>query len=239
MNDEDKLKPPEEGIGDYLHVAVSGGLSLIPGVGGIMDKIFSTFVKTPLQKNLEEWRNNVSFRLAELGKSCQISLERLGNDPDFTTVFIQATMVAMRNHQKEKHASLRNAVINSACKIDIDVDMQLTFIRFIDELTPTHIKLLVFLIELNTNYWKRDYDELNIKFCETNDLKISFDHFMLLWGDLKNRVLIYSEIHTYGAGFQNGDSFPLKMPEPGLKIEVTELAKDFLRYIQNEVELGK
>jgi hypothetical protein len=54
----------------------------------------------------------------------------------------QATQIAMRSHQEEKLEALRNAVRNSALAGAPSDDLQLMFIRFIDELTSWHLRIL-------------------------------------------------------------------------------------------------
>lgn len=62
----------------------------------------------------------------------------------FVTAVAQATQVALRTHQDEKLASLKQAVIHSALPNAPTEDQQLLFLRFVEELTPWHLRLLGF-----------------------------------------------------------------------------------------------
>lgn len=57
---------------------------------------------------------------------------------------IQATLIAIKTSETEKRELLRNAILNISQKINIDKDMQTTYLQLIDELTPTHIKILTY-----------------------------------------------------------------------------------------------
>jgi hypothetical protein len=48
----------------------------------------------------------------------------------------------MRTHQQEKIAALRNSVKNAALRHAPDENLQLMFLRFVDEFTPLHLRVL-------------------------------------------------------------------------------------------------
>jgi hypothetical protein len=70
------------------------------------------------------------------------TIEDLSKDDAFVTVMLNATAAAMRTHQKEKLEALRAAVVNTAMGLAPDEHTQLTFIRFVDELTALHLRIL-------------------------------------------------------------------------------------------------
>jgi len=56
---------------------------------------------------------------------------------------------------------LRQAICNSARGLDIGEDLQLLFIRFIDELTPSHFVLLRFFREKEQEFKELEsYEQL-------------------------------------------------------------------------------
>lgn len=55
---------------------------------------------------------------------------------------MQASQMAIRNHQKEKLRALRNAVLNSALPNPPQEDEQMIFLRLVDQLTPWHLRVL-------------------------------------------------------------------------------------------------
>jgi len=63
------------------------------------------------------------------------------------TVAMQATQIALRNHQEAKLEALRNAVLNAALPNPPQEDEQMIFLRLIDQLTPWHLRVLSVLDE--------------------------------------------------------------------------------------------
>jgi hypothetical protein len=86
-------------------------------------------------------------------------LERLEDNPLFTTMLTQAYRVAIRNHQEEKLEALRNAVVNCACRIDVEEDLQLLFLDFVDSLSPLHVHILDYYYFRNPMTWWDDFIE--------------------------------------------------------------------------------
>ncbi|MGD1698652.1 hypothetical protein [Dapis sp. BLCC M229] len=64
------------------------------------------------------------------------------DNPTFQTTFKKAIRIAECEHQQEKLEALRNAVLNSAIPNSLKDDIQAIFLKWIDELTVSHIKLL-------------------------------------------------------------------------------------------------
>ncbi len=69
-------------------------------------------------------------------------MEDLSENEAFVTMVLQATQVAVRNHQEEKLEALRNAVLNSALPNAPDDDIQLIFLNLVDGLTTWHLRVL-------------------------------------------------------------------------------------------------
>lgn len=68
--------------------------------------------------------------------------EKLSQNETFVTMALQATQIALRNHHEEKLSALRGAVFHSALPNGPEEQLQLMFLRFVDELTPTHLAML-------------------------------------------------------------------------------------------------
>lgn len=79
--------------------------------------------------------------IEELKKRVGSVEENLSNNEVFVTAALHANQIAQRTHQEEKLLALRNAIQNSAFS-NIDENIQLMFLRFIDELSPLHLKIL-------------------------------------------------------------------------------------------------
>jgi len=137
---------PKIGTGDVAHTAARTGLSLIPVVGGSAKEIFNVIIAPPLAKRQAEWMEKVVEKLKELEKTVEdFKIENLSENENFITIVTHATLIAIRNHQKEKLEALRNATLNSALSPMVEEDLQLLFLNCIDELTPWHMRVLKFL----------------------------------------------------------------------------------------------
>jgi hypothetical protein len=113
MAEKEQSHIPKGTTADAAHALLKGALSGIPVAGGILAEFFS-LVLTP----------------------------QLGDNPAFITTVMHATQVALRTHQQEKLDALRNAVMNAATGNTPEEDLQSLFLTFIEEFTPTHLRIL-------------------------------------------------------------------------------------------------
>ncbi len=68
----------------------------------------------------------------------------LESNEQFISAVLQTTVLAVKTHQEEKLEAFRNAVLNSVLPGAPDEYEQMTFLRYVDELTPLHVQLLSF-----------------------------------------------------------------------------------------------
>jgi hypothetical protein len=151
MPNEEGIEKPKAGVADAGHLTARTLLSLIPGVGGAAKELFNTVIAPPLQKRQWEWMETIANRLSELEKTFEgFKVENLLSNDNFISSVFYATSLAIRSHQKEKIEALQNAVINTALNIAIEEDLEHMFLNFIDELTPSHLKVLKYFETLNS-----------------------------------------------------------------------------------------
>jgi len=235
-----KFSPPKRTADDIDHIVAKNMLSpiLAPiwGANSLFEYIFSS----PLEKRKNEWMDYVGgFLQQNFGDN----LENLASNEKFITIFIQATRVAAQNHQEEKLESLRNAVVSSVYTQDISEDLQLTFIRFVDELTPSHILLLKFFVKFEHEIAKlKSYPELFSFFHGHYEYSNALyqDEFKMFVSDLNNRGLVrisqdigdFDDIYEASSILleETNDSLP--------RILITNVAKDFIRFI-SEIDSPK
>ena len=148
---------------------------------------------------------------------------------------LQATLTAIRSHQKQKLRALHNAVINSAVGIEIREDFQLILIRYIDELVPSHLTLLEFFNENQRELGHlRSYEELYQEVVKAKVDVISRDEFKLLCGDLSIRglVRISRDIDDFKDVYEGPGLLAIESPRDDLPIlKATELGRELLKYI--------
>ena len=227
---ENELKPPKRTKTDIAQALVKAGISTLPVTGAVAAELFDLVIAPPLQKRKVEWMNRIAERLMELEKKVDgFKLESLGGNDLFVTIVTHATIVALRNHQREKLEALQNAVVNSALGIGIDENLQLMFLDFVDSLTPLHLRILVYFED--PAKWLGAH---GIKFDVTmggagHGLEAAFP-------ELKGQRNIYDQIvqDLFNRGLLNFDKNGLHtmMTASGILAQrTTDLGRNFLRFI--------
>ena len=125
-----------------------GGASAV--FGSLMNPIINDRREDYFQKLLNDYE-----RLTK--KIDGFDFEKIIREPKVVDAIIQSSLIAIKTHQEEKRALLRNAVLNISQGINIEDDMQTMYFQWIDELTPTHIQLLSFFNE--PSKWKNSNRE--------------------------------------------------------------------------------
>jgi hypothetical protein len=134
-------------IAAFLAAASSGPAApLAAGGAALVMELFSATFGPPLEKRRDQWIESLYEKLKELETKIDgFTIDNLAENEVFITTLINATQIAIRSHQKEKHDSLRNTVLNAALPNSLDEELQLLFLSFLDNFSATHVRLLNFL----------------------------------------------------------------------------------------------
>lgn len=147
--------PPEPAVADKLITALRAAVSLIPVAGGTITELWTGFFSSPLAKRREAWLRELAISVIALQKVIpDLSFEALQQNDNFINAVLSASSVAMRNHQKEKLEALRGAVVSSVLRRDLDEDLQAMFMRYVDELTRWHLRVLSAFHDPNAHFRK-------------------------------------------------------------------------------------
>jgi hypothetical protein len=139
----DLREKPRRSAGDVGHALAKGLVGAVPIAGSTAAELFALIVAPPLEKRRERWLEEVASAVQELREKIKdLTPEKLSQDDRFVTTLLHATQVALRTHQKEKLDALRNAVGNSAVGNTPEEDLRSLFLNFIEEFTPTHLRIL-------------------------------------------------------------------------------------------------
>jgi len=131
---------------DHIHKATKVGLNFIPIAGGALAEIFETVFSAPIDKRKEEWLKRLAVTIDELCEKVEgLTPEKLSNNPEFISIYLQASNIAIRTHQEEKLNMLNIAVKNSVIQENLDESKKMIFLRLVDQMTPLHIKVFHFL----------------------------------------------------------------------------------------------
>jgi hypothetical protein len=238
MSEAPELLVPASGGTDHLHAAVRATLAAIPFAGGGAVEVFNAILTPPIEKRRNQWMENVSRAIGTLCQHNAAIVERITGDEQFQSVLIQATWVAIRNHQQEKLDALRNVVLNSAEGTNFSVDRQLLFVRYIDELTPSHLQVLREMIATQTTISNAEsYQDLLDQLAPRMAEPTTPTFFKLVCVDLQSRGLIRisREVSDFPGLFEQG-MILLEQHTEGPRLLVTDLGQDFLSHVTRNHE---
>ncbi|MGD1714879.1 hypothetical protein [Dapis sp. BLCC M172] len=178
---QEKLELLKQGNSkDKNYNAKKALVSAIPAVGSLAVTFYENYIKEPSSQRLHNFLEGLVQELLAL--KAQIDGVSFDN-PTFQTTFKKAIRIADGEHQQEKLEALRNAVLNSATPNCPRDDIQAIFIKWIDEFTVSHIRLLRML------HYIDNYNEAkilaNLPYLEKN--RIFYNQILL---ELTNKGLI-------------------------------------------------
>ena len=219
MTDKQKYSPPEKEAPDHIFTFVRAMVSAIPVIGGPGVELISSLLSAPIEKRKLQWMGDIAEAIRDLEQNSSINLKLLKNNDVFIDTVLNATQIALRNHQEEKRRALIKTIKNSAFP-DPDRTFIQSALNFIDSLTPWHIRVLKFLS--SPKRWEKDqnrkigrilgmdlYDLLDQAFPELRDHR---DIEIQVVGDLFFRELI--NIHpTLSPGAKGLDMYDHLMRE--------------------------
>jgi hypothetical protein len=229
----DAYDPPRAVTGDRAYAIAKGAVGAIPVLGGVIAEVFGMVLVAPLERRRDEWMERVANALRRLEERQPGRLEALSGDPTFTSVLLQATQAAYRSHREEKTRLLLNAVRSGAEGIDVGGDLQMTFVRYVDEMTPTHVFLLRVLAEHEPELRAQDsYQALYDVFVGHSGLQPTKDQFHLLIDDLRSRMLLrLARSFQDFEDVQQASYMVLESDDKNPFFRVTELGRQFLTFV--------
>jgi hypothetical protein len=145
-------KVPEPGRADHVYdaadIALIGTVGLVPFVGPALAKVFEVAVQRPVAKRQTEFLKELLAETQRLAASvAAFAPDRLASNETFVSAVALAVRAASYTQHDDKRTALRNVVLNTARLVDPDEDLVFMFLRFIDELTPIHLRLLDYLAD--------------------------------------------------------------------------------------------
>lgn len=141
------LTPPQSSTADEVADTgkrlVRAAAGAVPVAGPLLAEIADKLIRLPLERRRAAWERDVAAALEEvLARRTDLDMDALGRDESFVTTVHRATDIAMRTHLEAKREALRNAVVNAALPSAPPEERQAEFLRFVEILTPTQLRLL-------------------------------------------------------------------------------------------------
>ena len=220
--------PDKKSKGDYAMIALKAGVSAIPVVGGPAAELIG-LINTPLETRKVVWLNDVAEKLKDLeGKIDNFSLSELQENHEFITILTHASQIAIRNHEEEKLNALRNAVINTAKKIDVGGNLRIMFLSYIDLMSPWHLHILDYLKNPKEACFVHGVDPN--KYSMGGPSTLLEDCFLELRGKREFYDLIYSDLASKGLVLSGGLHGTMSVGGMSQK-RTTNMGDNFLRFI--------
>lgn len=136
---------PKKTRGDHQLSALKVAVSAVPLVGGPAAQLLSEVLTPPYVKRWEAFSAALAQRVEDLIEKVDgLSQSSLSENDRFVTAVFRAIRIAAHTHQREKHEALLNAVQNTVL-IDLSDDLVEVFLSYIEDLTPTHLRILAVL----------------------------------------------------------------------------------------------
>lgn len=227
------IEPPiDEGESRDLAI-VKVVLGLVPHVGGALAE-FVGLTQNTLAKRQEAWMVEISNAVNELHNRAGISVQDLMHNDAFVSFLLRSTDIALRNHQREKFVALRCALVSVAMPEQSSDDLAFQFLRYIEELTVTHLAILeaislhhVVFGQIKT--MQAVYEELNRNNVLTQDKHV----FRSFLNDLNARGLLHSsDLQDYEEYESKAGYIALETSDRH-SLTVTPLGHRFLQFISS------
>lgn len=226
------IEPPSNQAMEVSAALAKGIISAVPGVGGVLSELGNLFLN-PLERRKQRWMTEVSAALNEIAERFAILPVELEHDDRFTTFLYQATLAAFKTHQAVKLGALRNSLVNSVAPTQFDLDIGIQYLRYIDELTPSHLLLLATLEEHVSSYAAfTSLEELHTALVTDSGVVLERSIMRAFLQDLEARFLIrlgdLAELPEYATK----KSMELREESAIRSIEVTAQGGNFLSFIR-------
>lgn len=147
MNEHDLPDLPSEksGARQVAEKALEAASGSVPFVGGSLAVILAHAFSHSYEKRLRAWMEQLADVVQELiDRVDDLEVGSLSEDDGFMDAVATATRIAEKTTSEAKRAALQNALLNIGTGAVADVDKRAVYLRYIDELTPSHMVLLDF-----------------------------------------------------------------------------------------------
>jgi len=222
---------PQPTEADAAQAIARAGIAAIPIIGGPINQLLSLVLAPAVARRRDEWFKELADALEDMEKRVAgLKLEDLVGNEAFVSATIQATVIAIRTHQREKRKYLRNALLNIAKGVTPDEIKQQFFLNAIEAFSVAHITALNVI--WRGGGLKIAWDENSIPILQRTygaaigisapDVKGQMALIGAILADLRNR------------GFSNLAGPDLAFPQGGT---ITNLGIEFLNFVLSPADL--
>lgn len=128
-----------------VEVASEGAVGAIPFVGSLLAATLAAFFSATQENRTREWMAEMAQVVeALIDRMEDLEAQDLADNPVFYDAAVATARIATATSAAAKHEALQNALFNIGIGDGLDSDKRAIFLRYVDELTPSHIALLRF-----------------------------------------------------------------------------------------------
>jgi hypothetical protein len=118
----------------------------VPFAGGVLSVKYAQAFRRADERRYAVWQQQVTEALEVLMKRVDgLSEDALMESDEFVDALATANRIAERSSAEEKRRALQNVLVNIGEGRAPDRDKRSIFLRYVDELTPSHMVLLDFM----------------------------------------------------------------------------------------------
>jgi hypothetical protein len=221
------IEAPQSPKTEAAIALLKAAVSELPG-GTIAAEVLGLF--NPLEKRKQKWMEEISEAVNEIRASIGRTPQDLEQDSNFVSFLYQATAIAIKNHQRAKLGALRNALVSVAAN-QVQEDVGFQYLRYVDELTSSHLVLLAALANANLTQCK----SIDLVYaCVAQFLPASIDRlsFRMFLQDLDSRFLVrINDLEDFPEYASTASYIALESSE--IKpLEVTQLGQSFIAFVK-------
>jgi len=237
----EELQPPEETTNDKLYNLLKGTIGVVPYAGSIAAEVFGIFVASPIDKRRQKWAELVISKLKELEETkTSLNIDDLKENEEFISFLMEASEIALKSHQTEKINALRNSIGNYFKNDSLEFDKKISFLKVVEQITPTHLKILLFISKNEELLGKQrnpegdDDEKIQIKGYEdlyqlfqNENIPMDKYHFRKCIIDLENHSLV--RVSKDFRDFISGGGYATDSGAPQVKI--LDFGIEFIEFI--------
>lgn len=126
-----------------VEIASEGVVGAVPFVGSLLAATLSALFSATQENRTRQWMEEMAEVVqAVLDRVEDLEAKDLAENTAFYDAAVAAARIATATSAAEKHQALQNALFNVGIGDGLEADKRAIFLRYVDELTPSHIALL-------------------------------------------------------------------------------------------------
>lgn len=127
-------------------VAAEGVVGAMPFVGSLLAVTLATTFSAVQESRTRAWMEEMADVVEALMARVEgLEAQDLAESTAFYDTAVAAARIATASSSQDKHRALQNALFNVGSSSAIEDDKRVIFLRYVDELTPSHVRFLRFL----------------------------------------------------------------------------------------------